>query len=124
MFEGSGRDTAGWLVTHSNLQELQEAMHLSDFISPSDVEKILAAGTDPMPFEQFKVLLAKELVEVRKISFKSLMHNDFTIPIDRISGFLKMLRAEIMAKESPSQVDQFYLEEIKFAQKSMNEKNM
>ena len=103
LFESSGSDTAAWKVSSSNMQELLEALHLSSHINTDDAIKLLTQ--DSLGYEDFKISLYKELVEVRAIPFTSLIHAHFSIPVDRISKFLKMLRAEISSKETPSQVE-------------------
>ena len=103
MFESFGSDTAAWKVSSDNIQELLEALHLTSHISEEDASKLLTQ--DSLGYEDFKISLYKELVEVRSIPFTELINSHFSIPVDRISKFLKMLRAEIGSKEKPSQVE-------------------
>ena len=103
LFESFGSDTAAWKVSSSNMQELLEALHLSSHINADDAIKLLKQ--ESLGYEDFKISLYKELVEVRAIPFTSLIQAHFSIPVDRISKFLKMLRAEISSKETPSQVE-------------------
>ena len=71
LFETFGSDTASWKVNQQNLSELVEALHLCPHISVEDTSKLLTR--DNCPYEDFKISLYKELVEVRGIPFTSLI---------------------------------------------------
>lgn len=57
------------------------------------------------------------------IPFKELYDIHFSIPIDRISKFLNMLKHEFKT-DPENQIKQFYLEQIKFTLRSMNERGL
>jgi len=68
-----------------------------------------------VPYLTMLELLMEFLINIKKVDFKGLIDQHFSLPIDRISRFLNMIKDELDIKHSKnSEVKEFFLEEIKF----------
>lgn len=68
-----------------------------------------------MSFSVFKEKLFSLLVDIKRLPFSKLAHQYYSLPIDRISKLYNMLVDEF-SYGIKSQVKDFLLTEIKFAQ--------
>lgn len=70
-----------------------------------------------------KEKLYELIVEEKKVPFKDLIDQHFSLPVDRVSRFLDMLNDEYTTGES-NQLKQFFLSELNFAQEKISRREL
>jgi hypothetical protein len=96
-----------WHINEKNCLEFIEALNLDNSLGYDDLVKIIhehPSGKDEkghlfILYHDLVSHLAHLLLEDKKISFESLINIDCSVPVDRITKFLKMMQRELMSKK-------------------------
>ena len=67
------------------------------------------------------------IIDQKKIPLSKLLHQEYSLPVDRIIRFLKLLKRNLINKKvvgNVSQVENFYLQEAQYALQKINKREM
>ena len=126
MFEDEESDT--WKVTKENGLEFIEALNIQEWADEEALNKIIDEqgsvdenGIQGISFENAVQNLMKIVVIEKSVSIDELFNfDDCTLPIDRISKFLRMLKMDLEHKKNClhgdglTMIEERYLKEIEF----------
>ena len=126
MFEDEESDT--WKVTKENGLEFIEALNIQEWADEEALNKIIDEqgsvdenGIQGISFEIAVQNLMKIVVIEKSVSIDELFNfDDCTLPIDRISKFLRMLKMDLEHKKNClhgdglTMIEERYLKEIEF----------
>ena len=126
MFEDEESDT--WKITKENGLEFIEALNIQEWADEEALNKIIDEqgsvdenGIQGISFEIAVQNLMKIVVIEKSVSIDELFNfDDCTLPIDRISKFLRMLKMDLEHKKNClhgdglTMIEERYLKEIEF----------
>ena len=130
-------DPQAWKIDYHNCLEFVEAICVSEYIDEELCNELInkyghtnsEEGSKYLDFDQCVQHMMKVVVVDRKIPFDELFNfDDYSLPIDRISKFLRMLKMDLEHKKNClhgdglSMIEERYLKEIEFTQHKINQR--
>lgn len=98
-------DQTDFYVNIRNGLEFLEATNLDHFIDQSELLEIITqhgVDQDGIPSVRFSNLvhfLTLKLLKEKQLSFDSLINHSFSMPVDRINKFLRMLLQDVLRQK-------------------------
>ena len=101
------------MVTEENVIDILETLNVEDVVSEEEVLEMLqerwkGEPERQMQYSQFKEILFDLLVYTKKIPFSKLVHQYYSLPVDRIQKLYNMLIDEF-SHGIKSEVKDFFL---------------
>lgn len=95
----------GNIINEDNLVEFIEALDVQNIVTTEELQDIIDKNSDKEEDKDLSYTIMKEklydlIVEQKKVPFKDLINQHFSLPVDRVSRFLDMLNDEYTTGES------------------------
>ena len=99
--------------------EFIEALDIQNHVSEDDVQSIIDENAEEEKPKELKYSVMKEklfelIKNIKKVPFKNLVNQHFSLPVDRVSRFMDMLQDEFKSGILDDLSD-YFLNELKFA---------
>ena len=115
---------AEWMIRKDNMLEFIEAIGVHDFVEEEELTALIDQNKGLMNFVEITNALSEILIKEKKIAVKELIDTDFNLPADRVTKILKLLVKDYQMKQNPSEVDQLFISEIKYAIQQINQRRI